>query len=64
MAKLCENKKVLFSASVCTDNGKTYVIKKTSGQPVFDKDRPIYSMIRGIAKTLISSGIFRSIFRQ
>lgn len=56
IAKLFEDKKVIFSSSVYCDNGKLKVIIKKSGKPVFDKDRPIYSMIRGMSKTLITSG--------
>lgn len=56
IAKLFEDKKVIFASSVYSDNGKLRVIIKKSGKPVFDKDRPIYSMIRGMSRTLITSG--------
>jgi hypothetical protein len=56
MAKLFEDKKIIFASSVLSENGKLRVIKKTSGKPIFDKDRPIYSMIRGMSKTIITSG--------
>ena len=62
MVKLVEDKKVLFSSTVYCDGGKTYVIKKNSGKPIFDIDRPIYSMVRGMSKTLITSGNFISYF--
>lgn len=49
IAKLFENKKAIFASSVYCDNGKLKAIIKKSGKPVFDKDRPIYSMIRGMS---------------
>jgi hypothetical protein len=55
MAKLFEDKKIIFASSVYCENGKLRVMKKTSGKPVFDKDRPVYSMIRGMSRTLITS---------
>jgi hypothetical protein len=58
MAKLFEDKKIIFASSVFCENGKMKVAKKTSGKPIFDKDRPIYSMVRGMAKTIITSGTF------
>ena len=64
MAKLFEDKKIIFACSVVCENGKMKVIKKTSGKPVFDKDRPIYSMIRGMASTIITTGTFCFILRE
>lgn len=62
MAKFFEGKKIMFASSVYCDNDKLKVILKKSGKPVFDKDRPIYSMIRGMSKTLITSGKNLTIF--
>lgn len=64
MAKLFEDKRIIFASSVYSEGGKLHVIKKTSGKPIFDKDRPVYSMIRGMSRTLITSGIFKLIFRE
>jgi hypothetical protein len=64
MAKFFEDKKIMFASSVVCENGKMKVIKKTSGKPVFDKDRPIYSMIRGMAATIITPGKFHFILRK
>ncbi len=64
MAKLFEGKKILFASSVYCDNGKLKVIIKKSGKPIFDKDRPVYSMLRGLSKTLITSGNSAFISRE
>lgn len=64
IAKLFEDKKVIFASSVLLENGKLRVIKKTSGKPIFDKDRPVYSMIRGYAQTIITSGKKQFILRK
>jgi len=64
MAKLFEDKKIIFASSVYCEGGKLHVIKKSTGKPVFDKDRPIYSMIRGISRTLITSCKLNFIFRK
>lgn len=58
IAKLIEDKKIISSSSVYSDNGKLKVFIKKSGKPIFDKDRPIYSMIRAMSKTIITTGKF------
>lgn len=55
MAKLFEGKKVMFSSSVYCEDGNFKAINKPSGKPIFEKDRFIYSMMRGMSKTLITS---------
>ena len=64
VAKLFEDKKIIFASSVLLENGKMRIIKKTSGKPIFDKDRPLYSMIRGISRTIITTGTFSSYFKK
>jgi hypothetical protein len=56
MAKLFEDKKIMFCSATYHEGGKCYVVKKSSGKPMFELDRPVYSMVRGMAKTLITSG--------
>lgn len=64
MAKLFQNKNIMFSSSCYCDGGKTYVIKKPSGVPIFEKNRVVYSLIRGMAETLITSGKILVYFRR
>ena len=64
IAKLFEDKRIIFASTVLSENGKLKVVKKTSGKPIFDKDRPIYSMIRGFSRTIITSGKNSSILRK
>jgi hypothetical protein len=64
MAKLFEDKRIIFASSVLCENGKMKVVKKTSGKPIFDKDRPIYSMIRGMSRTIITTCTFSFYFQK
>lgn len=56
LASLIEGKKTLFSSIVYLNQGRTYIIKKNSETPYFDKDWQCYSFLRSYAKTLITTG--------
>lgn len=59
-----EGKKVMFASSVIYNDGRFKVINKPSGKPVLEKNMPIYSMMRGMSKTLITSCKNIYIFRS